>query len=335
MRKLLLLITGLLLLFSVDGQILRYSNYTAPTPPTVLVESISVWGTGGATTISTNGGTLQMLKKTLPTNAADTTVTWSRINGTGTADISAGGLLTALTNGTVTARATANDGSAVYGEEEITISNQEVTAPSFLTSDEHTEVWLIDDEENMTKDASHLVTVWEDLSTNGFDFTNSGGGQRPTWSSSGVTFTTGNVLYNSSMNIAQPWVVYLVFRQVSVTEFHDIISLDADINSHIMQRPDRLQFVANGVYNNVTGLGTTDLGLAIMRLNGASSKAQLNDGDPVTFNGGTDPINDVILNNFDYGATIIIRELIIRSVADDSTNEAAILNYLMSKYGIQ
>lgn len=124
MKKLLLLITGLLLLFSVEGQILRYSNYTAPTPPTVLVESISVWGTGGATTISTNGGTLQMLKKTLPTNAADTSATWSRTNGTGTANISAGGLLTALTNGTVTARATANDGSAVYGEEVITISNQ-------------------------------------------------------------------------------------------------------------------------------------------------------------------------------------------------------------------
>lgn len=106
------------------GQILRYSNYTAPPPATVLVQSIDVWGTGGATTISTNGGTLQMLKKTLPTNAADTTVTWSRINGTGTANISAGGLLTALTNGTVTARATANDGSAVYGEEVITISNQ-------------------------------------------------------------------------------------------------------------------------------------------------------------------------------------------------------------------
>jgi len=32
MKKLLLLITGLLLLFSVEGQILRYSNYTAPIP---------------------------------------------------------------------------------------------------------------------------------------------------------------------------------------------------------------------------------------------------------------------------------------------------------------
>lgn len=33
MKKLLLLITGLLLLVSIEGQILRYSNYVAPTPP--------------------------------------------------------------------------------------------------------------------------------------------------------------------------------------------------------------------------------------------------------------------------------------------------------------
>lgn len=33
MKKLLLLITALFLLVSVEGQILRYSNYTAPTPP--------------------------------------------------------------------------------------------------------------------------------------------------------------------------------------------------------------------------------------------------------------------------------------------------------------
>ena len=33
MKKLLLLITGLFILASAEGQILRYSNYTAPTPP--------------------------------------------------------------------------------------------------------------------------------------------------------------------------------------------------------------------------------------------------------------------------------------------------------------
>ena len=46
------------------------------------------------------------------------------INGTGQASISATGLVTAIDNGTVTARATANDGSGVFGTLVITISNQ-------------------------------------------------------------------------------------------------------------------------------------------------------------------------------------------------------------------
>ena len=42
MKKLLLLITGLLLLFSVDGQILRYSNYTAPAPQAERPDTIGI-----------------------------------------------------------------------------------------------------------------------------------------------------------------------------------------------------------------------------------------------------------------------------------------------------
>jgi uncharacterized protein YjdB len=74
----------------------------------IPVTSVTVSGTGGATTISTNGGTLQMIATVLPANATDKTVTWSVIDGTGHATISAGGLLTAATNGTVTVKAVSN-----------------------------------------------------------------------------------------------------------------------------------------------------------------------------------------------------------------------------------
>ena len=99
----------------------------------VLVTSITVSGAGEATTITTKGGTLQMSASILPEDATDKTVTWSRTNGTGTASISSSGLLTALTDGTVTVRATANDGSNVYDDQEITLSNQSsTTVVSFL-----------------------------------------------------------------------------------------------------------------------------------------------------------------------------------------------------------
>ena len=110
--------------------------YEIPPVPPTLVESIDVWGTGGATTIESEAGTLQMLKKTLPVDATDTTCVWSVVNGTGTAEISVGGLLTATSDGTVDARATANDASGIYGEEEITISNQNPDAgPPVVTTD--------------------------------------------------------------------------------------------------------------------------------------------------------------------------------------------------------
>lgn len=88
------------------------------------VDTITVTGAGNATTIATDGGTLQMSAAVLPETAVDKTVTWSVAAGTGSASIDAAGLLTAVTNGTVVVTATANDGSLVTGTKTITLSNQ-------------------------------------------------------------------------------------------------------------------------------------------------------------------------------------------------------------------
>lgn len=94
----------------------------------IHVSVITVSGAGSATTIATERGTLQMSVHVDPHDAADQTVEWSVIDGTGSATISATGLLSALNNGTVTVRATAADGSLVYGDLEITITNQAALA---------------------------------------------------------------------------------------------------------------------------------------------------------------------------------------------------------------
>lgn len=67
------------------------------------------------------GTTLQMLADVLPADAADTSVTWSVVNGSQIAKISAEGLLTAIRSGTVTVKASANDGSGVSGTKDIII----------------------------------------------------------------------------------------------------------------------------------------------------------------------------------------------------------------------
>lgn len=93
---------------------------------TVAVTSITVNSAGNATTISTPLGTLQMSAVVAPSTATNQTYTWSVVAGTGTASINTSGLLTATTNGTVTVKATANDGSNVFGTKLITLSNQTV-----------------------------------------------------------------------------------------------------------------------------------------------------------------------------------------------------------------
>ena len=80
---------------------------------TIPVTGITVTGAGGSSAITTDNGTLQLSAAIAPTNATNQTVTWTIANGTGQATINATGLVTAVSNGTVTARATANDGSGI------------------------------------------------------------------------------------------------------------------------------------------------------------------------------------------------------------------------------
>jgi len=87
----------------------------------ISVASIEVIG---ETTISVNGGTLQVSATVLPVNADARDVEWSIANETGSATISETGLIQAITNGTVTVTASAFDGSGVSDALQITISNQ-------------------------------------------------------------------------------------------------------------------------------------------------------------------------------------------------------------------
>ncbi|MEA3444091.1 MAG: Ig-like domain-containing protein, partial [Bacteroidota bacterium] len=108
------------------GQGLTYFAQFVPT--SILITDITVYGTGNATTINIDGGTLQMNASILPTNATNQTLTWSVVDGTTTASIDQNGLLqstgTPSGNGTVWVFATAADGSGVVGSVEISISNQ-------------------------------------------------------------------------------------------------------------------------------------------------------------------------------------------------------------------
>ncbi len=106
---------------------------------------IAVMGAGGTTGHdSMDNGTLQLVLLYHQQMPLTKRSRGSLTNGTGQATISTSGLVTAVANGTVTARATAKDGSGIYGTLALTISNQTlavtgiaVTAAGGATDDYH------------------------------------------------------------------------------------------------------------------------------------------------------------------------------------------------------
>lgn len=81
--------------------------------------------------ITTDKGTYQVKVAILPTDATDKSLTWVITSGMGKATVD-NGLVTAVSNGTVTVKATANDGSGVYGILDIVITNQKVLITSIV-----------------------------------------------------------------------------------------------------------------------------------------------------------------------------------------------------------
>jgi hypothetical protein len=91
----------------------------------IMVTGITLSGEDGLTSINTDGGTLQVNALVSPVIATDRSVTWSVVYGSKLASVNNEGVVKATGNGTVKVRATANDGSGIYGEMTISITNQQ------------------------------------------------------------------------------------------------------------------------------------------------------------------------------------------------------------------
>jgi uncharacterized protein YjdB len=102
----------------------------------ILVEEIQIGFEGDTALIDRDKGTLQLFAAVLPHDASDTTVSWSVIHGSGTAEIDSTGLLRALGNGTIFVRATANDSSGIYGERLVTITKQFIPVTEIIVTSE-------------------------------------------------------------------------------------------------------------------------------------------------------------------------------------------------------
>lgn len=95
----------------------------------VMVTSVSISTINNIKTISTQNGTLNLFVNVLPKNATDTSIIWD-IDDKTKATINALGLLTAINNGTVKVKATANDGIGKADSINIIITGQTIKVSS-------------------------------------------------------------------------------------------------------------------------------------------------------------------------------------------------------------
>lgn len=146
--------------FILEG--LDYFRQFASGDVSIAVASVTVTGDGDATTITTDGGSLQMYATVLPENATNQQVFWTIVDGTATATIDANGLLqstgTVLGNGTCEVTATSADNSSIIGTLEVVISGQG-TGEGFS-------VLLVNDNANGLDRYEVLNTTLENLDAN-------------------------------------------------------------------------------------------------------------------------------------------------------------------------
>ncbi|HEY3369506.1 MAG TPA: sugar-binding protein [Prolixibacteraceae bacterium] len=111
----------------------------AETP--IFVDAITL-NSGG--TITTDNGTLQMVATITPADASNKVVKWTVVNGTGKASIDANGLLKAITNGTVSVKATSTDGMGAEDMKEVVISGQVIDKADIYNSFNLIKNWNFD-----------------------------------------------------------------------------------------------------------------------------------------------------------------------------------------------
>jgi xyloglucan-specific exo-beta-1,4-glucanase len=95
--------------------------------PTIQAKSINIKSQSNKFTIDEKDGTLQLIAEINPVDAVQS-IDWNVVSNPEVATVSSTGLVTALKDGKVTVRGTATDGSNVYGQVQITVTNQTITA---------------------------------------------------------------------------------------------------------------------------------------------------------------------------------------------------------------
>lgn len=208
------------------------------------------------------------------------------------------------------------------------------TVEPAIISDANTVAWY-DFATGITKDGSNFVSAWNSrIGTN--HLAQATGTNQPLFTAAGVLFDgVDNYMQSPDVALTQPNFVYIVLNQKNWAATDCIISTAGLIRQDIATPGIRIYAGSFIGPNNNLALNT--YGILRALFNGASSKIIINATSPTTGNVGAGtgtyisigcPPAGIVYGNFE------VKEIIIRKIADDSTNETAIYNYLKNKYSL-
>lgn len=210
--------------------------------------------------------------------------------------------------------------------------------PSILI-DGNTVAWYDAAESYITKDGSDLVSQWDDRSGNDNHLLQATATNQPLWSSDGVLFDGVDNYLRALFTIEQPEFIYTVLKQVTWVTSGRIFDGSTSVSGLLYQTGSSPNIVAHAgsASSPNTNLAVDTFGIIRLLFNGASSKLIVNDTTPITGDFGSSDMDGLTLgargDEVTFG-NIEVKEMIIRKIADSSTDEGLIYDYLKAKYSL-
>jgi len=232
-----------------------------------------------------------------------------------------------------------------YGDKIVVYSPGTVTPPAPSPPypnclNTNTWAWYIFDSlATVTKDAYNYVSGWADYLGSGHDLLQTTYEYQPQWTSTGILFDASSgydMLKTATATLAQPVTIYILFKQLTWIDQSYIFDGFTPYSCVLAQRVStpRLRMYAGITAPYSDELAVNTWGVVICEFNGVSSTIQVDDNTPVTGNSGTNSMAGFTLGNSASGwnqSNILVKEVIIRTVIDNSTDKISISNRLKNQ----
>lgn len=213
-----------------------------------------------------------------------------------------------------------------------------------VLEDGNTVAWyLASDLATITKDGSNFVSRWNDKLASGRDLIQATGTNQPLWNAIGITFDgIDNLMKSAPFVWEQPVIIYAVINQVTWSYVDRIWTGDVISNTNAFYAntqfnvPNKMNFYS-GASILTSGLTENTWGIIRVLYNGASSKVIINNGTPTTGNIGASNGNGFTLAAQGGGgapANIIVKEIILRNIADSTDFETSLYNVIKRRAGL-